>query len=232
MRFPPLALLLLVFAPAARAQEEPTAEEFFRKVEEHHAGATTFSFSGTVRIVPPGGSETVELAVEAWFKEPNRARFSTTGKLKQGEKTQELSNAFVCDGKRMHVTSSQGRSRLDDAPETLGMALRMALVRGGQTFAWRYVDDPEAFGEIALSGFRFGEDEEVGDRRVKLVHYELKFRWHDREDSMTQTVKVDPESLAILAREIAPNDGAKIVENSGPVRFDEEIPDSEFALPE
>jgi outer membrane lipoprotein-sorting protein len=215
-----MAVILLLAALAL--QDSPTAEEFFKRVEEKYASAKTVELKADIKAEKKNGVAGA-WTLQGQFKEGNRVKIAMNG-------TMATDYTICCDGKSTRHGSLRS-GHLHDAADRYGEGLRRLFIRAGGLVSVGSAEHPDPSKDTSASDFKFAADEKVGDRAARVLEFSVKHG--TGKDSITFRVKlwVEPESLALLKRESEDNHGGKIAETYSDVKFDGEIPDETFALP-
>lgn len=190
--FPILARMTTLALLLALAQDP--ALDFLKKVEDQAAGAKSLRWKMKARVF--ADAKPLALAIEASFKEGNRARVAAASTDDQNP----LSFTFTCDGLQVRAESSKRKSKEAAADPGFAAGLNRILVRGG-LFAVNQLN-PAATGAALEDGVKVSEavlsDDKLGDRPVKLLTYQAQI------EGKASTIKlwVDPAGLVPLRREV------------------------------
>jgi outer membrane lipoprotein-sorting protein len=207
------------------AQDKPTAEELYNKVQDKQIKAKSLSFKAQVKAKPrdtnPVGGE---WTVEAAYKEGNKAAILVNG-------TNSKDFKILCDGsKTWH--GEPGHAHSHEAPKTYSDDMRAIAARAGVMVMLGSVEDPEAAKSMKASGFKFGAEEKIGDRNAQLIEYTLTLSAGGRDIKINQQLYVDAESQLPLKRRVTDEHGTDITENYSDAKLDAEIPEDTFKVKE
>ena len=222
MKLIALAVLALMIP-----QESSEAETLFKKMEEKIAKAKTI-YAG---VATPGDAMkagAVTAGGEFFAEGPNRFRLDIEIKRDKGW-VQEL---VVCDGKQWATRGNEPASNrpAKDAPKEVGRLIRSAIARIGfvnSTAAELYESAGMAPDDVfAVSNFRLGKKEKIGNREGQEVIYRLKSKIMEDDAAV---VWIDTVTHVPLRRSFK---GKTVIsEEWAFCKLDEKIDDAKFELP-
>ncbi len=226
--------------PQEKEKKKPSeAEEFLKKVEEKATKAKTLRCKAKLTMTE-GGQE-MEFDVEGSMAAEGKFKLSMEGEM-MGKAMQV---AVICDGKKMAVDGESpfggGKPKEPaDLPKGTAEGLRLLQIRVGTITTMMLADAPRGMDETSelkdlfeLSDIKFGKEEKIKDRAVKVLEYTLTFtgKQGGNNNSADCKVWIDAETLAPVKREITGPRGESFTESVSEWKFDEEMKDSLFELP-
>jgi len=219
-------MLLAVAAPFYAQENE--AEKLIRLMEKEIAHAKGLKVSAETTYYL--GGEVVKNKGAVQFGTQNKARLVFEGPDLVGRPSHLL---IVSDGKQMHIQSRpEEKPTLEPTPKNLSKCLGEVLVRGGLAMASNIVENQmlETFDldkELAMSGFKMGAKEKIGNVEAQIIEYKMKFR----SGPADFTLWIDPKTHLPLKRQLLNDKGFKMIETYSEFVITPNLDPSIFELP-
>ena len=81
---------------------------------------------------------------------------------------------MVCDGRSTYVKAAAEKPRVDKSPTPRREVVLFAVARFSPTIVGRIGDSLDFDEELAVTKFKVGAKEKIGDHEAQVIHYQLK----------------------------------------------------------
>lgn len=225
---------LAVLAAGAAAADDADAKALFAKMEAAVLKAKTYQTHLAV-TASTAAEAMADLKGRVLVAEGNKLRMEFDGKI-QG-KAETLS--FVSDGAKMRLSGKDKPGRDQDVEKEIGKILLASASRTGVFFPLFFAAEASGKKEpfdvdtdLAVSDFKYGKKEKVGDAEAQAVEYTLKAR--GTREPIAVAVWIDPKTSLPVKRTLTVKEGKETVtltETYTKTALGEKIDEKEFALP-
>jgi outer membrane lipoprotein-sorting protein len=228
-----LGVALLTAAPALAQENE--AEKLFRAMEKKVREAKTLKVAGEIEAkFNQGGT----LKFTALIGEGNKARLEMTGNIDG----MALKILLVSDGKNTLVSGEPfGKNDSRATDEKQNQQLVAMTNRGGLFFAAMFStvagmgnDVGDVDRSFAVSDFKMGRKEMVGDKEATVFTFKMKVPGGGAEEALV-TIWLDPATRLPLKRKLEAigdkNKGEFLVESYSQFQVNPRLEDGHFTLP-
>jgi len=222
-------VMMMVMAPAQKNE----AEELFKKMEEkvHKAKTVQYESDSTLE-----GPLTGSLGSKITLGESNKGNFTITMEFAGQKQTMKATS----NGTKLHSGQGDKIDKKEDTPKHLGVGFATFLTRAGMAgmmVASKKDDknDPlkaDTFDKdkvLALSEFKMGKKEKVGDVEAQSITYTAEANGK----KIPVTVWIDPKTNLPVKRVVEITEGGqamKMTETIKSIKLDEKVDDKLFEL--